>query len=150
MGNYLHRTTKQYLVSVSPNELQEAPANYIEDPDLSSVAGVPNRYWKITGDVITEMNQSEKDAVDASLLSDSRDATVAQIDDVESIIRQMVVSIVRELNIVRNWTVDFKAEVASATSLGDLQSRVAGLPDLPDRTVAQFKAQIRSDLGNGT
>lgn len=123
MGNYLHRTTKQYLQSVSPNDLPESLVNYIEEPDLSAVAGVSSIYWTITGDVVTEMLQAEKDAVDAQILSDVRDGTANTLDDVEGINRQVAQAIIREVNILR------------------------ALHSLPDRTLAQFKTQLRSDLG---
>lgn len=51
-----------------------------------------------------------------------------------------------ELNILRGWTLDFKAEVAAATSLADLQTRVAGLPDLADRTLAQLRTAINNRI----
>lgn len=47
-----------------------------------------------------------------------------------------------EFNIVRTWTRDFKTEAAAATSLADFQSRIAGLPDLNDRTLAQLKTAM--------
>jgi hypothetical protein len=51
-----------------------------------------------------------------------------------------------ELNILRGWIADYKTEVAAATSLGDLQTRVAGLPDLPDRTLVQLKTAIQNRI----
>lgn len=51
-----------------------------------------------------------------------------------------------ELNILRGWLVDYKAEVAAATSLPDLQSRVAALPDLADRTLLQVKTQVQNRI----
>jgi hypothetical protein len=69
MATLLHRTTKQLLVSVDPNGLPEPIANYIEDPDLSAVTGEPNKYWIITGDVVTLMDQAAQDAVDAAELA---------------------------------------------------------------------------------
>lgn len=50
--------------------------------------------------------------------------------------------LVSEFNILRQWEMEFKNEVAAATSLANLQSRVATLPDLPDRTLAQLKTAI--------
>ncbi len=44
-----------------------------------------------------------------------------------------------EFNIVRQWIMSFKAEVAAATSLADLQARVAALSDLPDRNLTQLR-----------
>jgi len=104
--------------------LPEPLANYISEPDLSAVAGVPSMYWIITGDVVTEMSQGEKTAVDDALLSDSRDATVEVVEDVEAFDRQIVQLLIRELNILR------------------------ALHGLPDRTLAQVKAQMRSGLGS--
>jgi hypothetical protein len=126
MPNYLHRTTKQYLQSISPNDprILGNEADYIFMPDLSAVEGVPNIYWTITGDVVSEMSQAEKDVVDAAILSDARDAAIqAEIDELESVTRQVVVAMVRELNILR------------------------ALHGLPDRTLAQVKTQLRNDLG---
>jgi len=137
MGDYLHRTTKQYLQSVSPNSLAEPLANYIEDPNLSAVVGVPSRYWIITGDIVTEMSQGQKDAVDAASLSDTRDEDVAaQIDDIESVMRQMAQMMVRELNIIRQ---QINTTTAESNQLTDTA--------LADRTMAQVRSQIRSDLG---
>lgn len=51
-----------------------------------------------------------------------------------------------EINILRSWIVDFKAEVAAATSLVTLKTGVAGLPDLPDRTLAQLKTAIQNRI----
>lgn len=125
MGNYVHRTTKQYLQSYSPNDLPEPLANYIESPDLSNVVGVPTKYWVITGDVITEMSQPEKDAVDAALLSAGRDAVIQrEIDDLESVMRQLVKLMVSEINILRQQHA------------------------LADRTLAQVRTQLRDDLGS--
>lgn len=125
MGNYVHRTTKQYLQSYSPNDLPEPLANYIESPDLSNVVGVPTKYWVITGDVITEMSQAEKDAVDAALLSAGRDAVIQrEIDDLESVMRQLVKLMVSEINILRQQHA------------------------LADRTLAQVRTQLRDDLGS--
>lgn len=47
-----------------------------------------------------------------------------------------------EINLVRGWTVDFKAEVAAASNLGDLKTRVAVMATLDDRTLSQLKTTI--------
>jgi len=66
MSDVLQRTTKEQRFSV--NTPDYPTVTWIINPDLSGVIGVPKKYWKITGDVVSEMNQSEKDAVDAVLL----------------------------------------------------------------------------------
>ena len=137
MGDYLHRTTKVYRQSISPNELPEPLANYIEDPDLSAVVGVPSIYWIVIGDVITEMSQGEKDALDAFLLSAARDAEIqAEIDALESTMRQLVKLIVSELNILRQQFNTTTAEVPQLTNT-----------NFADRTLDQVKTQLRNDLG---
>jgi hypothetical protein len=64
MADVVNRTTKQYLKSVNTPDYPSV--DWIINPDLSALAGVPTKYWTITGDVITEMTQGEKDAVDAA------------------------------------------------------------------------------------
>lgn len=51
-----------------------------------------------------------------------------------------------EMNILRGWLTQFKADVAAATNLGDLQTSVAAQPDLPDRTLAQLKTAITARI----
>ena len=51
-----------------------------------------------------------------------------------------------EFNLVRGWITDFKVEVAAAANLGDLKTRIAGMPDLPDRTLAQLKTAIQNRI----
>jgi hypothetical protein len=137
MGNYLHRTTKQYLQSWSPNDLPEPLANYIEEPDLSAVAGVPSKYWIIAGDVVSEIDQAAKDAVDAQILSDSRDVAIqAEIDNLEGVMRQLTKLIVDELNILRQ---QFNTTTGESGQLSDTA--------FTDRTLAQVRTQLRNDLG---
>ena len=55
-----------------------------------------------------------------------------------------------EINLLRQWLVSFKAQVAAATTLADLKTRVATLPAMPDRTLAQLKTAMESRLDSGT
>lgn len=70
MANVLNRLTKEYLTSVNTGIYPTA--NWIINPNLSSVVNVPVKYWKITGDIVSEMNQSEKDVVDTALVPDAK------------------------------------------------------------------------------
>ncbi len=124
MANYLHRTTKRYHVSVSGSELAEPLANYIFMPDLSAVTGQPSRHWKITGDIVSLMTQAERDAVDAAILTTSRDTKIARdIDGLENTFRQVVKLILDEINILRAFH------------------------GLPARTLTQLKNAIRNGYG---
>jgi hypothetical protein len=71
MAYFVHRTTKELEISVG------TPSTPVEDnirnPDLTGLYDLTTRtylvekkYWEITGDVISEMSQAEKDVVDAS------------------------------------------------------------------------------------
>ncbi len=55
-----------------------------------------------------------------------------------------------EINTLREWIVAFKAATAAASSLANLQTRVAALPDLPDRTLAQAKTAFINKVNSGT
>ncbi len=55
-----------------------------------------------------------------------------------------------ELNALREWIVSFQAAVAAATSLANLQTRVAALPNLPDRTLAQARSSFIARVNSGT
>ena len=128
-NNWLNRATKQLILNASPSDMgmaaPESDATWIYDPDLSAVDGVPSKYWIITGDAVTEMSQAQKDAVDETALTASRDSAVdGEVDNLEGILRQVIKLLINELNILR-------AEHGFA-----------------DRTLAQLKIQIRSGLGN--
>jgi len=136
MPNYLHRTTKQYLISVSPISLAEPVANYIFMPDLSAVIGQPSKYWTITGDIITLMSQVERDAVDAALLNVVRDTTANQLDFVEGIIRAFALVVLDEINVLRQ---QFNTTTAESNQLTDT--------NLTPRTIAQLKTAVRTKMG---
>jgi len=65
MSDVIHRTTLEQRVSV--NTPDYPVEEWIINPDLSAVQGVAKKYWKIVGDDVQEMTQTEKDAVDAAL-----------------------------------------------------------------------------------
>lgn len=65
------------------------------------------------------------------------------------VMRAEAAVLVDEINVVREWVVSFKAAVAASTSLANMQTRVAALPDLPDRTLAQAKTAIQTKITNG-
>ena len=64
MSNVLNRTTKQYLISVSTPDYPDV--DWIINPDLSSVEGIAQKYWKISGDSVLEMTSEEKVVVDTA------------------------------------------------------------------------------------
>jgi len=65
MAIVINRSTVQVVYSA--NTPDYPTENWIINPDISSLTGVPKKYWKISGDSVLEMDQSEKDAVDAAI-----------------------------------------------------------------------------------
>ncbi len=78
MANVLNRTTLQCLKSV--NTPDYPTEDWVINPDMSPVDGVDQMYWKLTGDVLSEMIQGEKDTVDAARLSGYKTAKVTAVD----------------------------------------------------------------------
>lgn len=67
-----------------------------------------------------------------------------------SILTRAVVGVlVDELNSLRDWITAFKAAVAAATSLANLQTRVAALANMPDRTLSQARDAVAAKINAG-
>jgi hypothetical protein len=114
MPNWLNRNTKRYLKSASFDDLTDDPANYILEPDMSAVEGQPSKYWVITGDVVSLADQATRDAIDAQLLSDNRDRTADEFDDLEGIVRSFALVVLDEINVLRQ---QFNATTAESNQL---------------------------------
>ena len=71
MSAVIHRTTLEYRPLASTGRFD--PADWIINPDLSALAAVDKKYWKIVGDTVVEMDQGEKDAVDVIVLQQLKD-----------------------------------------------------------------------------
>jgi hypothetical protein len=63
--------------------------------------------------------------------------------------RSIAKLIIDEINDLRQWLVSFKAAVAAATTLADLKTRVAALPNMPDRTMSQAKSAYKALIDSG-
>ena len=107
---------------------------------------VESKYWDpVVDDYPTEKTQVDKDAVDqaeadaeAQRLLDNKDFTLSA----GKINKAMGLSFLDTINNIRSWLADFKSEVANATDLDDLKTRVASLPDMPSFSVKQLKTVI--------
>ena len=146
MPNWTHRTTKAVLRSVCSGELPEPIANFIEDADLSAVSGFANKYWTITGDLVTLMSQVERDAVDAADLIVRRDAQADEIDALESFMRAFALILIDELNAHTDKTNSILDAIDGASNLSNLKTTVGAINDLPTRTPAQLKTALRNKL----
>lgn len=83
MASFLHRMTCEYVRSVNSPDYPEE--DWIKNPDLSGVAGVEQKFWKVVGDTVVEMSQAEKDVIIAA------EEAAAQQDLETRIVDNMVV-----------------------------------------------------------
>ncbi len=151
MPAWVHRTTKEYLRSVPAAELPEAIANYIEESAEAATlyaAGVPNIYWKISGDIVSEMTQAEKDAVDAAALQAQRDDTAAQLDQVEEVLRAFMLTVLDEFNAHADKHNAILDAIDSGNNLSQVKANIAAVTDYPQRTSAQLRTTVRNKLGS--
>lgn len=95
----LHRISFEFFPLVNPDYFPSS--TYVLNPDMSPVSGVPKKYWKLTGDVLSVMSQAEKDAVDAAQLSTQRDNMAAVIENPNSVWRAFAEVVLDEINILR-------------------------------------------------
>jgi hypothetical protein len=152
MANVIHRTTLDFRISVNTPDFPEP--TWKHNPDMSAVLSVPQRYWKAPPDWNVanagpvEMTQAEKDAVDTAILNTTRDATTAQVDRVEDVLRASLLSILAEFNDHALRINEILDAVDAAVSLADLKVRVALILDYPQRTIAQIRTSIRNNLGS--
>lgn len=121
----------------------------------------PLRYLKMLNGFPVEKSPAEKVAADDALaaqiqadtLSSSRFWAKDSVDQLspEGVrLRAALLVTLDEINNLRQWIEAFKAQVASATNLADLKTRVATLPATPDRTSTQLKTAIKNRIDNGS
>lgn len=65
--------TPQYLQSVNTPDYSSDP-DVIVNPDIATVANVPIKFWKRSGNLVVEMTQAEKDAITAQELVQRKSA----------------------------------------------------------------------------
>jgi hypothetical protein len=151
MSSAVDTNTMNYLPSVNTPDVPATPNWRINDAQADALyaAGKPTQYWKVNGgNVIVEMTQAEKDAVDAANLVLRRDAGVAsQLDAVESIMRATVLVLLDEFNAHAAKINAMLTAVDNAANLADLKTAYGAIADYPARTVAQIRAAIRNKLG---
>ena len=125
MATVLNRTTKQLRRSVNTPDFPSA--DWIINPDLSAVGNFASKYWTITGDAVSLMPQTERDALDAAEAQAAADADRAgeklRIDN-ERVLKALAIVVKNEINILR------------------------ALHGLPDRTNAQIVTAIKAEVDN--
>jgi len=125
MANVLNRVTRRFIKSANTPDY---PVNeWIINPDMSAVINQPNRYWIITGDVVTLMDQAARDTVDANILTaaDLADkVTEKKVFVNRKSMKALLTIIMGEFNILR------------------------AKHGLNDRTFAQLKSALDNEIDN--
>jgi len=131
------------------------------DSNLTTILNLLNRsivlkHWIIQADTVAEMTQTQKDSVDLCIaVADTANTRTNAKNVFEGFSsdplyeRAKIEILIREINLLRKWTRDFKTETAASTSLADFKTRVATLPTLADRTLAQFKTNVKNEIDSG-
>jgi hypothetical protein len=145
MAAVLNRTTKAFFASA--NTPDYPVAEWIINPDLTAVEGFPSQYWIITGDIVTLMDQAQRDAVDAAALDQSRDNTAQVLEQPEAYPRGYALVALDELNAHALKTNAILDAVDAATTLADLKTRIAAITDYPQRSIQQMQTAVRNKLG---
>lgn len=118
MADVLNRTTLELRQSVHTPDFD--PADWLIAPDLSAVAEVAPRYWKLEGDSVVPMTRVERDAVDAQRLADAKTQR-------RELLRQQAVEVGRDELIDLTSTAKTRlatalASVETATSIEDVKA----------------------------
>jgi hypothetical protein len=143
----------EYNESADTSQYSGVPHTLI-NPSLAQVTNVAQKYWKLSGGQIvskTAQEISDQNAAEAAaILAGNRNAAKAHMTNASDIDwRTVAALLVDEVNILRQWLASFKVEVAAATTLADLKTRVAGLPATPDRTLTQAKTAYETKVDSG-
>ena len=145
MANVLNRTTKQFIPSANTTEY---PVEFwIIEPDMSAVVGFNSKYWVITGDVVSLMNQAQRDAVDAAELAARRDGIAATMDAIEDYNRAFALSVLDEINLHATRITAILTAIDNGGTLAQVKTGIAAIADVPQRTVANLKTALRNKLG---
>ncbi len=99
----LNRDTLELRRSVNDPLFLDPPWLRIEpgSGNATLLATVPRKYLKLTGDVLSELSQAEKDAVDAAALAAARDAVADALEQQEDILRAFMLIVIDEFNLLR-------------------------------------------------
>lgn len=152
MSNVIHRTTLEYRHSANEPDFLEPTWKW--DPNMSAVAGVPQKYWKAPADWNAigagpvEMTAVEKAAVDNALLSSARDRTAANLDQLEGMLRAFALALLDEFNLrVATKINAILNAIDTSTNYASLKTNIAAITDYPTRTIADLRTVVRNKLG---
>ena len=163
MGNFVNRTTFARIRSGNDPDYADPPWLAVPpgSPNETVLDATPQQYLKISGDVLSEMTQGEKDAVDAAavsaLVDDNRATATAAIDNTQEPVGWETRSLIEVINQRDNYLTNRIEELQQAldavkVSTGAVQGMKDAIPaswlatntrDKPD-AVQAYKDEISS------
>ena len=139
----LHRQLKTlHQVKTQAEADQVDPLVFVVAPDLTAVAGVEPKYFKIAGDQVSEMTPAEKQAVDLA----ERKRQADRLDDASSYDRAIAITLRELANDHARTIIGLADAILQATDLADLQTRVAEGFQISTPTPAELKDRIESKI----
>lgn len=138
--------TKIYDANTSPTEAE-----------VKSIFTVPTIYVKVVGNAVQVMNDSEIATVNANYIQANnlkyRSDAITVLNNLTGdgkIQRAAALVTMDAINVLRDWVTQFQVQVAAATSLADLKTRVAALPNLGQITGNQLINAILNKINSGS
>lgn len=101
MSNVINRSNKKYLKSVHTPDY--SISEWIHNP---SVPNCSEKYWKILGDLVVEMNSSEKITVDNNIIADiaNKISDKKDITKCDKLLKSFALVMIDEINSLRSKT----------------------------------------------
>ena len=132
-------------------DITRRPPTYADDVPL---VAMPTSYGPWTYNAGTQMAVDVPAPTVAAEANVAARATAATLlaDPTASpkLLRAAALVLLDEANNLRQWLAAFKTQVAAATNLANLQTRVAALPAMPDRTAVQMRNAILGKISDGS
>lgn len=136
------------ILSDTTTPTEHAVYNFISNKNIS--------YLKYSNSDVVDMSAAEINQVNTdmatALLNRQRLEAKEAIDSSDhnaKLLRAIIIVLLDENNSLRSWIRAFKTETAAATNLANFQARVAGLPNVPDRTLTQARNAVKSKIAAG-
>jgi hypothetical protein len=124
-------------VCAQSNVVASAPTAFA----LQSVgANLTWAYWNVPS--VPKPTLAQLDSVKVAALAWKLNKNADMDERLEAMTKALALVLLDEGNLTRRRLASFKVQVAAATTLADLKTRVAALPAMPDRTVEQLKAAV--------
>lgn len=154
---FIYRVNGGEVLTVSVNSQSGFSSKFAQIQDPSTPDGIDLGTRKIRdGSTVRNATQAEIDNFPVAQAADELDEkrtfynSLLDLGEIRGVALKAIASVViDELNVIRQWVMSFKTEVAAATNLADLKTRVAALPNLNDRTAAQARTAVKNAITSG-